>query len=145
MALFSTDAKAKALAAAPLLQGLAKRELRELAKVTEDLDFAEGKVLCREGDWAREFFVIVDGEARVSKKGRRVAMLAPGAFFGEIALLERIPRTATVTAVTPLRALVLTSQTFWSLVDRHPGIERKILRALVERIRRTEVDDPTLR
>jgi CRP/FNR family transcriptional regulator, cyclic AMP receptor protein len=144
MAVFSTDSKAKALAAAPLFTGLAKRELRELARTAEDMDFPEGKVLCREGEWAREFFVIVEGDARVSKKGCKIATLSGGDFFGEIALLERVPRTATVTATTPLRALVLTNQSFWSLVGRHAGIERKILRALVERIRRTELDDPTL-
>jgi CRP-like cAMP-binding protein len=145
MALFSTDAKATALAQAPLFTGLSQRELRELAKVTEDLDVPEGKVLCKEGDWAREFFVIVEGETRVSKKGRKVATLADGDFFGEIALVEKVPRTATVTATTPLRVLVLTNNAFWSLIDRYPGIERKILRALAHRVVNTERGDPTLR
>ena len=143
MALFSTDSKVDALSRAPLFQGLARDELGQLAKVTEDLDVEEGKVLCREGETAREFFVIVDGEASVTKDGREIARLRSGDFFGEIALVEHVPRTATVTAATPLRFFVLTSQAFWSLLESQPGVERKIFRTLAQRLRPT-LDDPTV-
>ncbi|MDQ3994887.1 MAG: cyclic nucleotide-binding domain-containing protein [Actinomycetota bacterium] len=134
MALFSHDTKADALGRAPLFEGLSRDELKELAKLSEDLEVSEGKVLCREGETAQEFFVIVDGEVDVTQDGERVATLSDGDFFGEIALLEDIPRTATVTAKAPLRFFVLTRQAFWSLIERQPDVERKILRALAKRV-----------
>lgn len=123
-----------ALARAPLFEGLSKKELTELAKSTDDLEVAAGKVLCREGELGREFFVIVEGEAEVRKGGRKVDTMGPGDFFGEIALVEKSHRTATVTATTPLRFFVLTSQSFWSLLDHSPQVERKVLRALAKRV-----------
>ena len=143
MPLFSHDSKADALSRAPLFEGLSRDELRELAKVSEDLDVEAGKVLCREGETAREFFVIVDGEVEVTKDGRRVTALSSGDFFGEIALVEHVPRTATVTAKTPLRFFVLTSRSFWSLLERQPEVERKVLRALARRLLATS-GDPTV-
>jgi CRP-like cAMP-binding protein len=134
VALFSHDTKADALGRAPLFEGLSRDELKELAKLSEDLEVPEGKVLCREGETAQEFFVIVDGEVDVTQDGERVATLSDGDFFGEIALLEDIPRTATVTAKAPLRFFVLTRQAFWSLIERQPEVERKILRALAKRV-----------
>lgn len=141
--LFSQDTKAEALGKAPLFAGLSRGERSELATVTEDMDVAEGKILCREGESAREFFVIVEGEVVVTKEGRELRRLGAGDFFGEIALVEHSPRTATVSASTPLRFFVLTSQAFWRLVDHQPEIERKILTALAQRLRAT-ADDPTL-
>ena len=111
--------------------------------MTEDLEVEDGKVLCREGETAREFFVIVDGDVEVTRDGRPLATLSDGDFFGEIALLEDIPRTATVVATTPLRFFVLTRQAFWSLIERQPEVERKVLRALAKRVLASS-DDPTL-
>ena len=96
MHLFSQEAKVEALRGSPLLHGLARSELAQLAKETEDLEVGPGKVLCEEGDAAREFFVILEGEVEVTKKGHRLAALGPGDFFGEIALIEHSTRTATV-------------------------------------------------
>ena len=143
MPLFSHDSKADALGRAPLFQGLSRGDLHELARVTEDLEVEAGKVLCREGETAREFFVIVDGEVEVTKGGETVRTLGPGDFFGEIALIEHMPRTATVTARSPLRFFVLTSQSFLALLDRQPAVERQVLRALARRVL-TTADDPTL-
>lgn len=134
MRLFSQDTKVSALARAPLFEGLSKKELAELAKSTDDLEVAAGKVLCKEGELGHEFFVIVEGQAEVKKGGREVGTMGPGDFFGEIALVERSDRTATVTATTPLRFFVLTSQSFWSLLDHNPQVERKVLRALAKRV-----------
>ncbi len=139
--LFSHDTKVESLARAPLFQNLSKDELRQLASVTEDLEVQEGKVLCREGEAAQEFFVIIDGEVDVTAGGRHLRTLSGGDFFGEIALIEDIPRTATVTATTPLRFFVLTRQSFWSMIERMPEVERKILRALA---RRLMAQDPTV-
>jgi CRP/FNR family transcriptional regulator, cyclic AMP receptor protein len=91
-------------------------------------------VLTKEGETGREFFVIVDGEAVVKRKGRRVATLGPGDFFGEIALVEHVPRRATVTAKTVLRCFLLTQGSFLRLLDEQAGVERKVLRALARRV-----------
>jgi CRP/FNR family cyclic AMP-dependent transcriptional regulator len=135
--LFSHDTKADALARCPFFEGLSRGELLELAKVTEDMEVEEGKVLTREGQSGSEFFVIVDGEVSVTKDGREIRTLGPGDFFGEIALLEDTPRTATVVAKTPLRFFVLTRQSFRSMLAHQPELERKVLAALEERVRPT--------
>ncbi len=142
--LFSHDTKVESLSRAPLFENLSKDELRQLAGVTEDLEVDAGKVLCREGEMAREFFVIIDGEVDVTRDGDRLRTLSDGDFFGEIALIEDIPRTATVTATTPLRFFVLTRQSFWGMIERMPDVERKVLRALAKRVLAAGGGDPTL-
>jgi CRP-like cAMP-binding protein len=142
--LFSSDTKVQSLRRAPLFENLSKDELERLAKVTEDIEVEPGKVLCREGEPAQEFFVIIDGEVEVMRDDERIRTLSDGDFFGEIALLEDIPRTATVRATTHLRFFVLTRQSFWSMVESMPDVDRKILRALAKRALASS-DDPTLR
>ena len=139
--LFSHDTKADALGRCPFFAGLSRNELLEVAKVTEDLEVEEGKALTREGQSGSEFFVIVDGEVAVTKDGTEIRTLGPGDFFGEIALLEDTPRTATVIAKTPLRFFVLTRQAFRSLLAHQPGLEEKVTKALEERLRGTSSED----
>jgi CRP/FNR family transcriptional regulator, cyclic AMP receptor protein len=134
MPLFTQDKKVESLRRAPLFEGLSKKDLVQLARLTEDLEIPAGTVLTKEGDTGREFFVIVDGEAVVKRKGRRVATLGPGDFFGEIALVEHVPRRATVTAKTVLRCFLLTQGSFLRLLDEQAGVERKVLRALARRV-----------
>jgi CRP/FNR family transcriptional regulator, cyclic AMP receptor protein len=143
MRLFRQDTKVEALKSAPLFQDLSRKELVELARVSEDLEVSPGKVLCKDGEIGHEFFVLVEGEVEVTRNGKRVATRGGGEFFGEIALLEQIPRTATVTAKTPLRFFVLASKSFRRLVDENPGVERKVLRALARRVVELS-NDPTL-
>ena len=144
MRLFNQDTKVQALKRAPLFEGFSKKELVELARVTEDLEVAAGDVLCKEGETGQEFFVIVDGETDITSKGKRVAARGGGDFVGEIALLEDTTRTATVTAKTPLRVFVLTGQDFRRLVRENPGVEQKVMRALARRV--VELSgDPTMR
>ncbi|MEX0816794.1 MAG: cyclic nucleotide-binding domain-containing protein [Gaiellales bacterium] len=138
MQLFSHDTKADALGLCPFFAGLSRKELGELAKRTEDLEVEAGKALAREGEPGSEFFVIVEGEVSVTKDGQEIRTLGPGDFFGEIALIEDRPRTATVTAKTPLRFFVLTRQNFRSLLQQQPELEEKVIRALEERVRATE-------
>jgi CRP/FNR family transcriptional regulator, cyclic AMP receptor protein len=141
--LFSQDTKVQALDGVPLFDGLSKKELTQLARLSEDLEVEPGKVLCKEGEIGKEFFVIVDGKVEVNRKGRRVATRGSGEFVGEIALLEDLPRTATVTAETPVRLFVLTRKDFRHLVDVNPGVERKVMRALARRLAEMS-NDPTL-
>jgi CRP/FNR family transcriptional regulator, cyclic AMP receptor protein len=128
------DVKVQALARSPLFEGLSRKDLGQLARMSDELEVEPGKVLCREGSVGREFFVIIDGEADVTRNGRRVATCGPGDFFGEIALLENVKRTATVTAKTPLHIFVVTGRSFRSLLDDVPSVERKVLRALARRV-----------
>jgi CRP-like cAMP-binding protein len=133
--LFPHDTKVDALAKAPLFAALSRQELGELAKATEDLEVDEGKVLTREGDLGREFFVIVDGDVSVTQDGNEIRRLGAGDFFGEIALIyDNARRTATVTAASPLRFFVLTRQSFRSLLEHQPEIEEKVMAALEERL-----------
>jgi CRP/FNR family transcriptional regulator, cyclic AMP receptor protein len=140
---FRQDAKVVRLKQSPLFEGLSRKQLAQLARLSDDLDLPAGAVLCKEGSRGREFFVIIDGEAEVTKGGRRVATLGPGDFFGEIALLERVNRTATVTAVSPLRFFVISDHAFNSVLDTDPAIERKLLQALARRVLSVS-GDPTL-
>jgi CRP/FNR family transcriptional regulator, cyclic AMP receptor protein len=132
--LFNQDTKVQALKRVPLFADLSKKELAQLAKVSEDLEVPAGDVLCREGDTGQEFFVIVDGKTAITSKGKPVAARGGGDFVGEIALLEDTKRTATVTAETPLRVFVLTRQDFRRLVDANRSVEQKVMRALARRV-----------
>jgi CRP/FNR family transcriptional regulator, cyclic AMP receptor protein len=143
MKLFSQDTKVQALKRAPLFDGLSRKELTQLARVSEDLEVEPGTVLCSEGETGHEFFVIVDGKVKITRKGRRVTTRGGGDFVGEIALLEDVPRTATVTAETPLRLFVLTRRDFRHLLDENPAVERKVLRALARRLAELS-SDPAL-
>ena len=134
MASFRQDAKVLALKKLPLFETLSRPQLVKVARMSEDVDVPAGRVLCTEGSRGEEFFVITEGEARVVRGNRRLATLGAGDFFGEIAVLEPMTRTATVTAVTPLRFFVVTRQSFKHLLDDNPEIERKVLRTLARRL-----------
>ena len=143
MKLFSQDKKVESLKRAPLFADLSRKELVQLARLSDDVEVPAGRVLCKEGTPGREFFVLVEGEVDVVKNGRRVAALGAGDFVGEISLLEQTPRTATVTAKTPLRFFVLTPKEFQQVLDENQSVERKILRALARRVLELS-RDPTL-
>jgi CRP/FNR family transcriptional regulator, cyclic AMP receptor protein len=143
MKLFSQDTKVEALRRATLFEGLSRKQLVQLARVSEDLEVPAGKVLCKEGEVGQEFFVIIDGEAEVTKNGERLATRGAGEFFGEIALLEQTQRMATVTAQTPLRFFVLTRRDFRQLIRDNPGVELKVLQAVARRLIQVS-GDPTL-
>jgi CRP-like cAMP-binding protein len=143
MRLFSQDTKVQALKGVSLFEDLSRKELVQLERICEDLEVEPGRVLCKEGQTGQEFFVIVDGKLQVTRKGRRITTLGNGDFVGEIALLTELPRTATVTAETPVRLFVLTRREFDSLLDQNPKVERKVLRVLARRLAETS-SDPTL-
>jgi CRP/FNR family transcriptional regulator, cyclic AMP receptor protein len=129
------------LAAVPLFSGCTTRELRDIARATVELTLDQGKEFVTQGDVGREAFVIVDGQAIVSRGGNTVATLGPGDCVGELALLDHGPRTATVTAATPLTVLVLGPREFSGLLDEVPTLNHKILAALAGRVR--ELDSKT--
>lgn len=129
-----SNAKVDLLKRVPLFAGCSKSELRELATSTDEIDLREGHVLTREGRPGREFFVLVDGTVRVTRNGRKIAELGGGDWFGEIALLTKVPRTATVTATSAVRALVLTDRAFRRLVETMPSIALKVLSSVGDRL-----------
>ena len=126
--------KADALRGAPLFEGLSKKELIELARVTDDLQVPAGTVLCKEDTLGREFFVLVEGTVDVTRGGKQIATRGAGDFVGEIALLTEARRTATVRAATPVRCLILMRGDFRAVLDANRTIERKVMAVLGERL-----------
>jgi CRP-like cAMP-binding protein len=118
----------------PLFSKLSKGGLSEVAGIADEIDFPEGKTLIREGERGREFLVILDGNADVTQKGKRIRQLRSGDFLGEIALITKQPRTATVTCTSPVRALVITDRDFIRLIQESPSIGQGVLEALGERL-----------
>jgi len=119
----------------PLFSGLSRRDLTLIVRETERVDADQGKVLARQGGLGREFFLIVDGSARVERDGKVIARLGPGDFFGEMSLIDKKPQSARVTAETPIDLLVIDTGSFRHLLDTVPGLQRKILVTLCERLR----------
>jgi CRP-like cAMP-binding protein len=127
--------KVELLKKVPLFSRCSKRELAEIATLADEVDLREGKELIREGASGREFFILLEGRADVTKDGKRINQMGPGEFFGEIALVAPSPvRTATVKATTPVRVLVVTAQNFRRLLAGSPEIKLKVLEALAERV-----------
>jgi CRP/FNR family transcriptional regulator, cyclic AMP receptor protein len=143
VARFRQDAKVAALKRSPLFEGLSNRQLVQIARLTDDVEVPAGAVLCEEGSRGHEFFVIINGEAAVTRGGKHLATVGEGEFFGEIALLEPVTRTATVTAVTPLRFFMVSDRAFESVLETDREIERKVLRTLARRLV-SLTGDPTL-
>lgn len=128
------NAKIDLLKRVPLFAGCTKSELREIALSSDEIDLPSGRVLTREGQRGREFFVLVSGTARVTKDGKTLADLKDGDWFGEIALLTYTPRTATVTATSPVQVLVLTDRAFKRVVESMPRIALKVLASVGQRL-----------
>ena len=124
----------------PLFSGCTKRELEAIARAVKEVRHREGHVIAHEGDTGIGFFLITDGTADVSVGGKTRARLGAGDFFGEISLLDRGPRTATVTASSPITMLGLTAWTFRGLVEQHPTIALNMLKVVAERLRSASKD-----
>ena len=119
----------------PLFSECSQRDLQTIARVVKDVEHRKGTVIAREGEPGVGLFVIVDGTADVSIGGQRRAKLGPGEFFGEIALLDGGPRTATVTAATDIKLLGLTEWVFRGLMLEHPTVAVKTLQSMAGRLR----------
>jgi CRP/FNR family cyclic AMP-dependent transcriptional regulator len=135
------DRKLELLAGVPLFAACSKRDLDRIASVVDRLDVREGKVLTHQGRPGHEAFIIVEGEAKVTMKGRRSVRLGPGDFFGELALLDRGPRAATVTAKSDMVLLVVDSRGFSALLD-DPSVRRAVMRGMASRLREAERGEP---
>jgi CRP/FNR family cyclic AMP-dependent transcriptional regulator len=129
------------LAQVPLFSALSRRELALVARRAEDVTVAPGKVLVSEGETGQQFFVIMGGEAKLTRRGRKIATLGPGDAFGELALLDKHPRNATAVAETSMELVVLGQREFAGLIDDVPGFARKLLSAMAARLRAADMTE----
>jgi CRP-like cAMP-binding protein len=127
--------KEAAIKGVPLFAKCSKGEIELVAKLADEIDLPAGKTLMREGETGREFFIILDGTAEVRRGDELLATLGPGGFCGEMALVDQVPRMATVTATTPIDVLVLTGQGFSGLRGRLPNMDQTVLDEIAERVR----------
>jgi CRP/FNR family cyclic AMP-dependent transcriptional regulator len=140
MPLFTSDQKMDLLKKVPMFSELSKSHLREISKHSDNVAKKAGDVLARQGNKGWELFFIIGGKARVEKDGRVIRNLTSGDFFGEISLIDREPRTASVIAETDMDLLVVHSRSFSHLLDTTPGLSGKILISLCKYLRRAEKD-----
>ena len=119
----------------PLFSACNDRQLKRISALAQHREVAKGEVLTEEGENGDEFFVIDEGKARVALRGKKLADLGPGDFFGEMALLDQGPRAATVTARSPMRVYVFGAEEFGALLDEAPDVGKGILRGIGERLR----------
>lgn len=123
------------LASVDLFQGLSKRELQRVLKSAKEVGFEEGDAMVREGEEDGRFYLLLDGNARVMQGRRTVAQLGAGDYFGEISVIDGEPRSATVLATSPVRALTLARWNFRPLLEEQPAIARKVLLEMCRRVR----------
>ena len=135
----SRDAYLDHLAEVPLFSAASKQDLAKIARASDEVDVKAGRILVEEGRTGHEVFLILDGTATVKRKNRKVATLGPGQYFGELALLDKGPRTATVQADTDMKVLVLGQREFLGVLDEVPGLAYKILRMMAHRLREADL------
>jgi CRP-like cAMP-binding protein len=126
------------LAQVPLFSTCSRKDLQKLGKASDEIEVKQGKVLVEEGKPGHEFFLIEDGTAEVRRNNRKVATLARGQFFGELSLLDRGPRSATVIANTDMTLVVLGQREFLGVIDEVPAMAHKLLAALAGRLREAD-------
>lgn len=132
--LLRADRRVELIRGVPLFELCSKRDLRRIAALADERDVALGTELIREGEPGDEFYVVVEGDVDVLRGGRRISRLGAGSFVGEIALLSRSPRTATVVAATPLHVLAISGRDFVELLDAIPELWLKVARTLADRV-----------
>ena len=132
------DQKIDMLKKVPMFSNLSNRQLIEIAKHAQQVSVRAGEVLAKQRSRGWEFFIIVAGKAQVQKDGKAIRKLTSGDFFGEIALIDQEPRTATVIADTDMTLLVVDTRSFSHLLETTPGLQGKIILALCSYIRKAE-------
>ena len=138
MKLGSKAEKAELLSNVALFSECSKKELNDIAGAMQERRVQSGEVLAREGEPGHEFFAVAEGLARATVDGTEVGSIKAGSFFGEMALLDGGPRSATVTAELPTRLLVLDDKSFAKLVKQSPSVALKIMKGLASRLREVE-------
>ena len=129
------DRRAELLSGCPLFHGIDAHGLAMLAAKATTVEFPGGHVIARQGEIGTGFFVIVEGRVRVVRDGSVVAELGAGDFFGELSILDRMPRSASVTTETPTTCLALASWDFDAVLLEQPALTLAILRGVAARLR----------
>jgi CRP-like cAMP-binding protein len=132
------DQKLELLSKVPLLAGLDRHGLEQVGRLADEVDLPAGRVAARQGASGDEFFVIIEGTVTIDHDGQHVRDLGPGDFFGELALLGKVSRTATATCATSCRLLVVGHREFHTLLSGFPTIQGAVLEAVAQRIARLE-------
>ena len=127
--------RAARLKAVPLFAHCSAKQIQFIVTQVEDMDFAAGRILCKEGQSGGDFFLLIEGAADVTRAGKRIAKMVPGDFFGEIAVIDGGPRTATVTTSEPTHCLVLGPRQFQNVVHQNVDIAHSVMKALAVRVR----------
>ena len=138
MLLKKRSEKVERLKKVPLFAGLSQSQLGRIERATDEVTIDAGKELTRQGTLGRECFLILRGKARVERDGKVMDRLGAGDSIGEMSLIDRQPRSATVTAETPLTLLVLDSRSFSALLDDVPELAKKLLVAMSARLRKAD-------
>jgi len=136
------DEKLDLLHRIPLFSGFDRRRLERLGMLADEVDVPADKVLMRQGETGTDMMVLVRGGVAVERDGERINTLGPGDFFGEIALVDGGPRTATVTVTEPSTLLVITHRDFHSMMDEFPEVAGQVMNALANRVRTLDPDTP---
>jgi CRP/FNR family cyclic AMP-dependent transcriptional regulator len=136
------DEKLEHLRRVPLFARMGTRELERLGQLADEIEVGLDRILAQQGEPGHEFFFVLDGRVMVLDGHRPIAQLGPGDFFGEIALLDGRPRTATVRAEGITRLLVIGHREFHALMDEFPSVRTAVLEAVAERLRATGDDLP---
>jgi CRP/FNR family cyclic AMP-dependent transcriptional regulator len=131
----ANDTKVDLLKSVSLFSGMGHKELEQVAQLLDEVDVPAGKVLMTQGETGHEMFVIVSGKVSVERDGKKISERGPGDSLGEISLLSKGPRTATVTAMEPSRLLYAGQREFHALMDDHPSVRLCILDGLASKIR----------
>jgi CRP/FNR family transcriptional regulator, cyclic AMP receptor protein len=126
------------LAKVPLFSACSKKELQTIARASDAVEVRGGKVLVEEGKPGHEFFLIITGNASVKRGRREIAKLGPGQYFGELALLDRGPRSASVIAKDDMEVLVLGQREFAGVIDEVPTLAHKLLTSMAQRLREAD-------
>jgi len=137
MALTNVDALAKV----PIFSGLTPRQLRKILRATEEYTYPDGTTIVAEGALNEQLYVILEGNVKVRRVGRTIARMGSGEFFGEIAVIDGLPRTASVISHGPVRCLVLLRKEFFQVIDAAPQVGWKVLRTLATRLRERQASD----
>jgi CRP/FNR family cyclic AMP-dependent transcriptional regulator len=135
----SRDSHLDKLADVPLFSACSRKDLQRIAKASDEVEVKAGRVLVDQGKTGHEFFLILDGSATVRANNRKLATLGPGQYFGELSLLSREPRDASVSADTDMRLLILGQREFTGLLDSIPGLAGKILQTMAKRLREADL------
>ncbi len=134
----AADPKLEHLAQVQMFSSLTKKELRLVSRATEVVPVKAGKQIVTEGTMGHEFYLVLSGRATVRRNGRKIATLGPGQYFGELALLDRGPRSATVVADTDMEVAILGQRQFSGVLDEVPAVAHKLLVSMAARLREAD-------